>query len=511
MRPLKPILVFVLVVSLVCVFFTQRSLNNQRESAGLTRTTVISNAPPVLAFTTVALGGFRGIIANILWIRAAELQENGKYFEMVQLADWITKLQPHFSQVWVNQAWNMAYNISVKFPNPEDRWHWVQRGIELLRDQGMVYNPNEILMYRELGWFFQHKMGAYLDDAHMTYKREWATAMEEALGAGRPNFDALLNPKTPEEKKQSDLVRLKYKLDPALMKEVDEMYGPLEWRLPEAHAMYWASAGLKFAKWNGKPEEQFIMLWREIYQPMLIAFQRGRFITNKADKTIQLGPNLAMVPNVSRAYERAMTNTPDMRDHIGTAHKNFLRDASYFLFANNREKEAAKWFDLGSRTYGTNFAGGMDLVSYCMSQITENINETSQDKIKALLEGLLLQWAYNLAIDEEDRAIGLERMAQLVRNNYMTRIGSNKSSRERLPLPTIAEIKQDVVGRMLNADEGLNPELQNVLRTKLGLPAANPATTPAPTTPPAENPPAGGTPAPGASPPANAPGAKPKG
>jgi hypothetical protein len=475
MRPIKPILILVLVTSLVCVFFSQRSLNAQRESAGLTRTTVISNAPPVLAFTTVALGGFRGIIANILWIRAAELQENGKYFEMVQLADWITKLQPHFSQVWVNQAWNMAYNISVKFPNPEDRWHWVLRGIELLRDQGMVYNPNEILMYRELGWFFQHKMGAYLDDAHMTYKREWATLMEELFGAQRPNFEALINPKTPEERHRSDQLSARFKMDPRLMKEVDEMYGPLEWRLPEAHAMYWANAGIKFAKWNGKPEEQFIMLWREIYQPMLTAFQRGRFITNKADKTIQLGPNLAMVPNVSRAYERAMTNTPEMKEHIGNAHKNFLRDASYFLFANNREKEAQKWFELGSRLYGTNFAGGMDLVTFSMGQISENINETSPDKVKALLEGLIMQWAYNLAIDEDDRAVGLERMAQLVRANFITRIGSNKSSKERLSMPTIAEIKQDVLGRMLKAEDGLHPELQDILRSKLGLPAAAPA------------------------------------
>ena len=112
-----------------CINF--RGLNQERESAGLTRTTIISNAPPVLAFTTVALGGFRDIIANILWIRAAEMQEEGKYFEQVQLADWITKLQPHFSQVWVNQAWNMAYNISVKFPDHHDRWLWVQRGLEL--------------------------------------------------------------------------------------------------------------------------------------------------------------------------------------------------------------------------------------------------------------------------------------------------------------------------------------------------------------------------------------------
>ena len=70
-----------------------------------------------------------------------------KFFEAAQLADWITDLEPHFAQVWVFQAWNMAYNISVKFKENapgdySDRWRWVQRGIDLLRDEGLRYNPD---------------------------------------------------------------------------------------------------------------------------------------------------------------------------------------------------------------------------------------------------------------------------------------------------------------------------------------------------------------------------------
>jgi hypothetical protein len=54
----------------------------------------------MLAFTTVALGGFRGLISNLLWMRANDLQMDDKYFEAAQLADWITDLEPHFAQVW---------------------------------------------------------------------------------------------------------------------------------------------------------------------------------------------------------------------------------------------------------------------------------------------------------------------------------------------------------------------------------------------------------------------------
>src|SRR5687768_8818313 len=174
-------------VFLVAVFFSQRYLNQQREVLGLTRVTPLENAPPILAFTTVALGGFRGLISNALWMRANDLQENDKFFEAVQLADWITKLEPHIGQVWYFLGWNMAYNISVKFSDPEDRWRWVQRGFELLRDQGIPWNPDETLLYRELSWIFQHKMGANLDDAHQFYKTAWASEMQELFG-GKPNY-----------------------------------------------------------------------------------------------------------------------------------------------------------------------------------------------------------------------------------------------------------------------------------------------------------------------------------
>ena len=42
----------------------QQSLNRDRDQLGLVRASALQNAPPMLAFTTVALGGFRGLISN---------------------------------------------------------------------------------------------------------------------------------------------------------------------------------------------------------------------------------------------------------------------------------------------------------------------------------------------------------------------------------------------------------------------------------------------------------------
>ena len=278
---LKKIVLLILAAALITgAGMLQKSLNHDRDTLGLTHVEGLTNAPPILAFTTVALGGFRGLISNMLWTRAMQLQEDDKFFEMAQLSDWITKLEPHFSQVWVHEAWNMAYNISVKFKDFPDRWRWVKNGIELLRDEGLKYNPDDVLIHRELAWFFEHKMGQNLDDASMYYKEQWKTNMQEVLGGKAPNYEALLHPKTADETNRVRLLREKYKMDPDLMKQIDEEYGPLEWRLPEASAIYWAAEGLRRAEQNPtrigtSPTEDLIVLRRVIYQCMQTSWQRG--------------------------------------------------------------------------------------------------------------------------------------------------------------------------------------------------------------------------------------------
>jgi len=101
-------------------------------------------------------------------VRAEQLQDEGKYFAIVQLADWITKLEPHLTEVWAYHAWNMAYNISVMFPDPEDRWRWVKSGMRLLRDEGVRYDPDDPRLYCELAWIYQYKIGGPWDDCGLT-------------------------------------------------------------------------------------------------------------------------------------------------------------------------------------------------------------------------------------------------------------------------------------------------------------------------------------------------------
>ena len=160
-------------------------INAQRHQMGLVVNEPLENAPPSLAFATVAMGAFRGLVVDILWMRADKLKEEGQFFDAKQLAEWITTLQPRFAAVWEFHAWNMAYNISVAIPasQPEQRWRWVRNGYELLRDKGIPINPRALPLYRELARIFQHKLGGVSDDAHKYYKLQLAEAIGPLLGS----------------------------------------------------------------------------------------------------------------------------------------------------------------------------------------------------------------------------------------------------------------------------------------------------------------------------------------
>jgi hypothetical protein len=466
----------------------QQSLNVDRAALGLTHTAVLENAPPALAFTTVALGGFRGLISNFLWIRANDLQQDDKFFEAAQLADWITKLEPTFTQVWLFQAWNMAYNISVKFKENgpgdyTDRWHWVERGIDLLRDDGLRYNPNSILIYRELGWFFQHKMGQNLDDGNMFYKSQWANEMTNFFGYSGTNFGPLLRPQTPEDFHRLEIFTNQYKLDPVFAKQVDEKFGPFDWLLPEAHAIYWGAKALDAAAKNPDKvkADDLITVRRIIYQSLLQSFHHGRVVANPLGRPY-LGPNLDLVAHVNEAYTNfyAEEQDPGQKSGILKAHRNFLRDAIYFLYEADRMGEAQQWFNYLGQQYPDkpiienqpdSLPKTLTLDEYAVAVVQIDIGETSQERVTAAVQGMLAQAYLSLISGQDDRYANLRRLAFRVYKSYSDKTLKFKGT-DRIPLPPFDTLNQAVVRQLAGPDSGLPYAARATLVSQLGLPSA---------------------------------------
>ncbi len=104
------------------------------------------------------LGGFRGIVADLLWLRAEEHKKDHDWDRLETTVELITKLQPHFLSIWTFQGWNLAYNVSVEWDAPEDKYTWIKQGIKFVQE-GVKKNRRSPDLIWDTAWFYYHKLG----------------------------------------------------------------------------------------------------------------------------------------------------------------------------------------------------------------------------------------------------------------------------------------------------------------------------------------------------------------
>ncbi|MBE6405136.1 MAG: hypothetical protein E7040_03855 [Lentisphaerae bacterium] len=467
--------------------------------------------PPMVAFTTVALGGFRGILADLLWLRAGTLQEEGKYFELVQLASWITKLQPKFTGAISFLAWNMSYNISVTFQDKQDRWRWVQRGIELIRDEGLNYNANDPKLYQQLGWIYQHKMGNTLDDAQKYYKYQIAKEMQVAFGGvPDPDWEALNNaPRSfiefrrknssnsfwnkiqsagyrddeslnrafrktgqlPESLKEalSDEEALEletflraiwlrdhYKIRPEVVIEINKKYGKLDWRASESHAIYWATLGNMYS-----PNRFSIECDRMITQSLKESFIGGRmlFPEKTPSEDFIMVPNLELADAVRESFLLAAERN-DFAHSFKSALDNYMIDAIVILYSYGREKKAREYFNIMRKervSYDKRF---LNFEQFIVSQWEEDMKDGSYKQAHDLISGLIYTAAIYIAYDDSAAGEAHLKLAQMAHDRY----SRSFKDVERMHLPPFGTMKREIVLMVMKNFPKLAPRLNGVIQ-----------------------------------------------
>ncbi len=433
--------------AMLCLLLAGRLNTLLLETRGRERLTTappLVNAPPLVVFTTVALGGFRGVLADALWLRVASLQDQGRYFEIAQLSDWISKLEPSVDAVWTFHAWNMAYNISHLFPEPADKWRWVQNGIRLLRDEGIRYNPASPYIYRELGFIYQHKIGNIFDKAHLYYKFQLAAEMAPLMPGGHPPDDG-----APEW----DTLRAHYRIMPELVRRIDREYGPLDWRLPDTHALYWAEQGRRLAVADPK---ELAVCERMVYQCLTQSFRAGRLLFNAERGLYATTPYLELLPRVRHAYEEVLSTRDQPVFH--NAYANFLAEAVMLLASFNKEKEARDLYrELCDRYPAPD--SSLTFEQYIFHSLIRDVQQTPALSVGGLVEAMFYQSMVWASIGEEQRAEGFDAMARLLWREYMKTVARPdliKSS----GLPPMEELRRRAAERWAAEQNHLRlPEL----------------------------------------------------
>ena len=408
--------------------------------------------PPQVALG-IAMGAFRGVFVNFLWIRANTLKEAGQYHEAIELARAITQLQPRFPRVWIFHAWNMAYNISVTTQTRDERWNWVNAGINLLRDEGIPANPNDTLIHKELAWIFLHKIQGYTDDANIYYKNQLAAEWQVVMGdpprpdpkkrsreeviklyadwlrgfaeapntleelreanapaaelaekiraiwptesdiqllqryeysrayirtpllpayekAAGPNTTKLLGLlKDKSNAKSWDLflqflrkrVLLRdYHMELTRMIRYTEKFGPLDWRHPASHALYWSTRGVEegLQRYNqfNRLDFDFLNTDRIAIQAIQELWRSGDIYFNYIAAANKQNGTYVGVPNeyfadsygeyVGELMDRSWADNTKTRIYTsyGAGYENFLKDVSRFFFRRGQRALAEKYY-----------------------------------------------------------------------------------------------------------------------------------------------------------------------
>lgn len=538
------------------------SLNRMRQSMELTQRGLAVQARPDL-LTNVLLSVGRALAVDYLWIGLQQMQQEGRDFDAMQRAEWICQLQPHFAAVWVFHSWNMAYNISVKRLSKEDRWWWIKNGYELLRDRGIPLNPKSIELYRQLAWIFQHKIGGMSDDHHWYYKITLARAMEEIIGypdakyaimAKAPktweslmavprmtgfvaaletmridpqDFVAVLADRENQGEKviallddpknaecvdmlegylRADRLYRQWKLDSKFIGELrrDDMFGPLDFRTPQAHAIYWAAKGLQesgqkkftfealvapsfdFRANSGeglKGADDVVAAMidddtglnalntkRVITGAIQDLFRRGRFIIT--DYTPLATPDLRFVPVEHRlflALGRVFAEA-EGGEWDGTAgqifksgHVNFLRKAISFYYRFDDQANAKKYWNIMTKLYPLK-EYNVGMRRYIGKYVLEDVKSKGLADIGGTVYAYLVQAFERYAIGDDYSAAAMKRYARMIYDAYMSEKEHMRPT-DRVNLPKWDTMVDQARGDVLRM---LKPELADRLRQRLG-------------------------------------------
>lgn len=339
-----------LVLLLACcflfmTFYTGSNLEQRYHRKNADVVLNLESMPPWIAFSSVALGGFKSLLVNVLWIRIFDLQENDRYFELLQMSKWLTDLQPDMTNTWKFQVWNISYNVLARFTTPKERYRWIIQGIKLLRDKAIVYNPKNVELYTELGLLYELKMTLDHDLYHLSYKKLWAIEMTKLLGADAIDYsrykslpedkDALVSKpqnvklisllaetdfnypadfadlifeSKPVSERQLNIIRNyresflelsyflrreriqnEYKLDLQLMQDIENTFGGVDWHLPYAHGIYWGYKAVSIAGADINFAAE-----RVLYQSAMLGVLNGTFVLGK-DGSFYLAPNFSLI------------------------------------------------------------------------------------------------------------------------------------------------------------------------------------------------------------------------
>jgi hypothetical protein len=277
-------------------------------------------------------------------------------------------------------------------------------------------------------------------------------------------------------------LRHTWKMDPALMQEVNQMHGPvsfrdpnthfpMDWRHPDSHAIYWAVKGLKVAseKKDGEYTSHETNTDRIVAHSLQNLFLYGRIMLDEglvrrpsAEETAQgesgeqlmrrdifLGPDLRIFDSYNKALLKILAKYKGDRGRLVTwqnGHRNMLKNAVLSFYQAGLKAEALKVYNqLRGRYPYDEFK--VSLEQYVVDRFLYELESIGINDARDQITALLAQ-AYSLyALRDDEGAAGNEEMAQQVYDYY----NQQQEPQYRVDLPSMPMLRYFAIGQFLGS------------------------------------------------------------
>ncbi len=249
-----------------------------------------------------------------------------------------------------------------------------------------------------------------------------------------------------------------YKLAPRKMADLIALFGPIDFRMVDAHSLYWLNEGLVRSQQtindfgNDKTNTARLVFFslHNLYLRNRMDFEPSGREINKA--YINFNPDLNFIEPMHRAflsYAKGIDPDPEQKGVGGTfrsGHVNFLAEAIRLLYFAGRIEDASHYYNYLRSEYDTtsqgqrNTAFDKPLRDFVFDTFREDYSQTD---VRNALFGVLMSAFTNLADGNLAQYDALYYVAFDLHRNYNK--GRDLVFNEKLRLPSFEQCTSDVL------------------------------------------------------------------
>jgi hypothetical protein len=260
---------------------------------------------------------------------------------------------------------------------------------------------------------------------------------------------------------KSYYLRNTWKLEPKLMVEINEKFGPidykdpnnvlaLDWTQADVHAMYWAILGLEKA---GKSEYSFEELGtdRIVFHGIQNPYTRGKMIIYTSKVPSETDPNVPVTQEsvflypdlrifdrydkLLRALKEKYAKRGQDPEILEVPHRNMLKRAVLLFYQAGHQKKALEIYNTLRKEYPNDqeIKSAVSLNDYARQRLMQELKDMGLSDATEIITLMLHEGYARYAVHDDDEAYGREKMAQEVYSYYQKEFNDEKVDRIGLP------------------------------------------------------------------------------